>query len=175
MLSIPSAWSISRRSRICAESRPQLHGIAHRRAHHAGRAGRQRERDQETIPHWPRRSTKLPARRFATWRRSAEIFASARAAGISATALACCPRDESGKDLVAEGDNRYHAILGNDGPAKFVSPSTIVPVLIAYGAKIRLDRSEGQARASAREVLRDPEDRKRTRARSAAERNRHRK
>jgi xanthine dehydrogenase YagS FAD-binding subunit len=48
------------------------------------------------------------------------------------------PKDESGKDLVAAGDNRYHAILGNDGPAKFVSPSSIVPVLIAYGASIRL-------------------------------------
>ena len=48
------------------------------------------------------------------------------------------PKDQSGKDLVAGGENRYHAILGNDGPAKFVSPSTIVPLLIAYGATIRL-------------------------------------
>jgi len=36
--------------------------------------------------------------------------------------------------MVAEGDNRNHAIIGNDGPAKFVSPSTIAPSLIAYGA-----------------------------------------
>jgi len=48
------------------------------------------------------------------------------------------PKDESGKDLVVEGENRYHAVLGNDGPAKFVSPSTVVPALIAYGASIRL-------------------------------------
>jgi xanthine dehydrogenase YagS FAD-binding subunit len=48
------------------------------------------------------------------------------------------PKSESGKDLVTDGENRYHAILGNDGPAKFVSPSTMVPVLIAYGAAIRL-------------------------------------
>jgi xanthine dehydrogenase YagS FAD-binding subunit len=48
------------------------------------------------------------------------------------------PKNESGKDLVSNGENRYHAILGNDGPAKFVSPSSIVPVLIAYGAAIRL-------------------------------------
>lgn len=53
------------------------------------------------------------------------------------------PKDESGKDLVAEGDNRYHAILGNDGPAKFVSPSTIVPMLIAYGATIRIAGPKG--------------------------------
>jgi xanthine dehydrogenase YagS FAD-binding subunit len=48
------------------------------------------------------------------------------------------PKSESGKDLVTDGENRYHAILGNDGPAKFVSPSSIVPVLMAYGAAIRL-------------------------------------
>ncbi len=48
------------------------------------------------------------------------------------------PKDAAGKDLVSGGENRYHAILGNDGPAKFVSPSSIVPVLIAYGASIKL-------------------------------------
>jgi len=53
------------------------------------------------------------------------------------------PKDESGKDLVGEGENRYHAILGNDGPAKFVSPSTIAPVLIAYGASVRLVGPKG--------------------------------
>lgn len=40
------------------------------------------------------------------------------------------------KSLVEEGDNRYHAILGNAGPAKFVSPSSVAPVLIAYSAKV---------------------------------------
>jgi xanthine dehydrogenase YagS FAD-binding subunit len=54
------------------------------------------------------------------------------------------PKDETGKELVIEGDNRYHAILGNDGPAKFVSPSTIAPVLIAYAAKIRLEGPKGK-------------------------------
>ena len=53
--------------------------------------------------------------------------------------LGLLPKDESGKDLVSDGDNRYHAILGNDGPAKFISPSTIVPALIAYGASIRIE------------------------------------
>jgi len=43
-----------------------------------------------------------------------------------------------GKSMVVEGDNRYAAILGNTGPAYFVSPSTIAPMLIAYGARIRL-------------------------------------
>lgn len=54
------------------------------------------------------------------------------------------PKDESGKELIDAGDNRYHAILGNDGPAKFVSPSTIVPVLIAFGAKVRLQGPKGR-------------------------------
>ena len=54
------------------------------------------------------------------------------------------PKDETGKDLVADGENRYHAILGNDGPAKFVSPSTIVPILIAYGAKVQIAGPNGK-------------------------------
>ncbi|MGA8150230.1 MAG: xanthine dehydrogenase family protein subunit M [Terriglobales bacterium] len=53
------------------------------------------------------------------------------------------PKDASGKDLVSEGENRFHAILGNDGPAKFVSPSTIAPTLIAYGASIRIVGPKG--------------------------------
>ena len=44
----------------------------------------------------------------------------------------------NGKSLVLDGDNRHHAILGNEGPAYFVSPSTVAPALIAYNASIRL-------------------------------------
>ncbi|MBZ5513164.1 MAG: FAD binding domain-containing protein [Acidobacteriia bacterium] len=51
---------------------------------------------------------------------------------------------QSGKSLVLEGDNRYHAILGNDGPAYFVSPSSIAPALIAAGARIRIFGPNGQ-------------------------------
>src|SRR5271167_1837248 len=42
-------------------------------------------------------------------------------------------RTPDGKSMVVEGDNRYAAILGNYGPAYFVSPSTIAPVLIEIG------------------------------------------
>src|SRR5262249_1743649 len=52
-------------------------------------------------------------------------------------------KNEAGKDLISTGDNRYHAIFANDGPAKFVSPSTIAPVLIAYGAGLRLAGPRG--------------------------------
>jgi xanthine dehydrogenase YagS FAD-binding subunit len=58
--------------------------------------------------------------------------------------LGLLPKDESGKELVATGENRYHAILGNQGPAKFVSPSTVVPILVAYGARIHLEGPKGK-------------------------------
>jgi len=45
---------------------------------------------------------------------------------------------QDGKSLVLQGDNRYNAILGNEGPAYFVSPSTVAPALIAHNAKVRI-------------------------------------
>ena len=45
---------------------------------------------------------------------------------------------ENGESLVAAGDNRYHAILGNQGPAKFVSAARFAPALIAWGADVRV-------------------------------------
>ncbi|MDP7020010.1 MAG: FAD binding domain-containing protein [Pirellulaceae bacterium] len=48
----------------------------------------------------------------------------------------------NGEDLidtdVEHGDNRFHAIFGNSGPAKFVSSSRIAPALIALNASLRL-------------------------------------
>ena len=40
--------------------------------------------------------------------------------------------------MVSGGDNRYHAILGNHGPAKFVNASRLAPALITLGAKLRI-------------------------------------
>ena len=51
--------------------------------------------------------------------------------------------DEQGEQLVPSGDNRYHAILGNTGPAYFVHPSSLAPALIALGAKVRLFGPDG--------------------------------
>src|SRR2546425_5864704 len=53
-------------------------------------------------------------------------------------------RDESGRSLVPQGENRYHAILGKDGPAYFLNPSSLAPALIALGAKARLDGQNGE-------------------------------
>ena len=47
-----------------------------------------------------------------------------------------------GKNLVAEGDSRYHAILGG-GPAYFVSASSFGPALIALGAKVKIASPTG--------------------------------
>jgi len=58
-----------------------------------------------------------------------------------------------GKDLVAEGDNRYHAIFGNDGPAKFVNASILAPALIALGAKATVSGAGGATRDIAIEEL----------------------
>jgi xanthine dehydrogenase YagS FAD-binding subunit len=44
---------------------------------------------------------------------------------------------ENGKAVV-DGDNRYHAILGNHGPAKFVNASRLAPALISLGAQVRV-------------------------------------
>jgi xanthine dehydrogenase YagS FAD-binding subunit len=53
-------------------------------------------------------------------------------------------KDKSGESLVPSGDNRYHAILGNAGPAYFVSPSTLAPMFIALGGTVRLFGPKGK-------------------------------
>ncbi len=45
-------------------------------------------------------------------------------------------KGENGEPLVPNGDNRYHSILGNDGPAYFVNPSSLAPAFIALNANI---------------------------------------
>lgn len=56
-------------------------------------------------------------------------------------------RDANGKALVPGGDNRYHAILGNGGPAYFVNPSSLAPVLIALGAELEIAGGKTTRRA----------------------------
>ncbi len=55
---------------------------------------------------------------------------------------------KTGKSLVLQGDNRYHAILGNQGPAYFVSPSSIAPALIAAGARLHIHGPKGDREAA---------------------------
>ena len=53
-------------------------------------------------------------------------------------------KDQNGQSLVPAGDNRYHAILGNSGPAYFVSPSTLAPLFIALGGTVRMVGPKGR-------------------------------
>ena len=53
---------------------------------------------------------------------------------------------QDGESLVLKGENRYHAIFGNDGPAYFVSPTSLGPGLIALGATITATGPNGAAR-----------------------------
>jgi xanthine dehydrogenase YagS FAD-binding subunit len=62
-----------------------------------------------------------------------------------------------GESLVVKGDNRYHAILGNSGPAYFVSPSTIAPVLVAYGARARIHGPKGDRELPVEKFFRVPQ------------------
>ncbi len=64
---------------------------------------------------------------------------------------------KDGKSLVADGDNRYHAIIGNQGPAKFVTPSTIAPALIAHNAKVRIVGPSGQREVELAKFFRAPQ------------------
>ena len=62
----------------------------------------------------------------------------------------------NGQSMVLEGDNRYHAILGNDGPACFVSPSTLAPLLIALDAQVALRGPGGERRLPLERFFRIP-------------------
>ncbi len=61
------------------------------------------------------------------------------------------------KSMVLEGDNRYHAILGNDGPAYFVTPSTLAPLLIALNAEVAVTGPQGERRMPLEKLYRVPQ------------------
>jgi xanthine dehydrogenase YagS FAD-binding subunit len=69
--------------------------------------------------------------------------------------LAC---DEMGHALVPNGDNRYHAILGNERPAYFVSPSSLGPALLALGAKVTLHGASGAREVSIEDFFTSPKN-----------------
>jgi len=49
---------------------------------------------------------------------------------------------KDGKSLIPSGENKYHSIFG-DGPAYFVSASSLGPALIALGARVKLVSAKG--------------------------------
>jgi xanthine dehydrogenase YagS FAD-binding subunit len=64
---------------------------------------------------------------------------------------------KDGKSMAVEGDNRFHAILGNDGPAYFVSPSTVAPLLVALGAQVVVLGPQGERRMDLERFFRIPQ------------------
>lgn len=66
--------------------------------------------------------------------------------------------EENGISLVEAGDNRYHAIFGNSGRAKFVSASSLGPVLASLGAMLSVKGPAGEREIAASEFFRVPED-----------------
>jgi xanthine dehydrogenase YagS FAD-binding subunit len=65
-------------------------------------------------------------------------------------------KDGSGKPLVPNGENRYHAILGNKGPAYFVNASSFAPAMIALGAKVKLVSKSGSREVEVEKLYRAP-------------------
>jgi xanthine dehydrogenase YagS FAD-binding subunit len=65
---------------------------------------------------------------------------------------------KDGNSLVPDGENRYHAILGNGGPAYFVSASSFGPALVALGAKVRLASASGHREVAASKFFVTPQN-----------------
>lgn len=65
--------------------------------------------------------------------------------------------DKDGQSLVAQGDNRYHAIFGNSGPAKFISPSSLGPALAVLDGRIHIEGSNGAREVSVAEFFVAPQ------------------
>jgi xanthine dehydrogenase YagS FAD-binding subunit len=62
----------------------------------------------------------------------------------------------NGRSMVVDGDNRHHAILGNSGPAYFVSPSSLGVALAALGGTVRLTGPKGAREVPAAKFFRIP-------------------
>jgi xanthine dehydrogenase YagS FAD-binding subunit len=65
-------------------------------------------------------------------------------------------KDSSGKALVPNGENRYHAILGNKGPAYFVNASSFAPAMVALGAKVKVVSKSGSREVEVEKLYRAP-------------------
>ncbi len=61
-----------------------------------------------------------------------------------------------GQPLVPKGENRYHAILGNKGPAYFVSASSFAPALVSLGARVTVAGPDGEREIPVENLYRIP-------------------
>ncbi len=111
------------------------------------------------------------AREYPALRQAAEGVASPQIRSMGTVAGDLCQRPrcwyyrsgfgllamQGGRSMVLEGDNRYHAILGNSGPAYFVHASSLAPALIALGAKMRIFGSRGAREVALADFYRIPQ------------------
>ena len=65
-------------------------------------------------------------------------------------------QDSSGKSLVPNGENQYHAILGNKGPAYFVNASSLAPALIALDAMVKIASPSGERELTVEKLFHTP-------------------
>lgn len=63
---------------------------------------------------------------------------------------------KDGKSLVVEGENQFHAILGHNGKAYFVSASSFGPAMVACGAKLKIVSASGAREVNAEDFFRVP-------------------
>lgn len=63
---------------------------------------------------------------------------------------------ENGDALIPGGENRYHSIFGNKGPAYFVNPSSLAPVLIALDASVTISGAKGDRTIKATDLFSTP-------------------
>src|SRR5689334_4921608 len=64
---------------------------------------------------------------------------------------------KDGKSLIPGGENKYHSIFG-DGPAYFVSASSLGPALVALGAKVKLVSAKGPREVAVAKFFVNPKD-----------------
>jgi xanthine dehydrogenase YagS FAD-binding subunit len=62
----------------------------------------------------------------------------------------------NGKPLIPNGENEFHAVLGNKGPAYFVNASSLAPVLIALGAKAKIAGGSGEREVEIEKLFQIP-------------------
>ena len=65
-------------------------------------------------------------------------------------------KDAKGKSLVPNGENKFHAVFGNKGPAYFVSASSLAPALVALGAKATVEGPDGKREVPVADLYRIP-------------------
>src|SRR5216117_3147868 len=68
----------------------------------------------------------------------------------------CYKHGKNGSSLIPNGENKFHAILGNSGPAYFVSASSLGPALVALGAKVKLVSAKGSREVDAEKFFVTP-------------------